>query len=130
MQNVIEQLHRRIAAERSFARENFIQNASRREDIRRRAALETASLLGSHVARRACDQPGGGCHGSRVVGLEAWNVRPRQAEIEQLDAVRREENVRRLQIAMHDAVFVQRCQRGGDLTSNLDYFSRRYWSAL
>ena len=38
-------------------------------------------------------------------------VGPRQAEVEQLHAVRREEHVRRLEVAMDDAAGVQRRQR-------------------
>ena len=43
---------------------------------------------------------------------DALQLGPRQAEVEQLHAVRREEHVRRLEVAVDDAARVQRGQRG------------------
>ena len=74
--------------------------------------------LGRHVARRAHDHAG-----PRDVGGRAGaplQLRTRQAEVEQLHAVRREEHVRRLEVAMNDAARVQRRQRGQDLEADRD----------
>jgi hypothetical protein len=58
-----------------------------------------------------------GCHSQSAVEL-----RPREAEVEQLDAVRRAKHVRRLQIAVHDAARVQRRKRREYLESHRDGF--------
>ena len=66
-------------------------------------------LLGRHVARRADHDAGARQPADPSAGSE---LRPRETEVEQLDAVRREEDVGRLEIAMDDAARVQRRQRG------------------
>jgi hypothetical protein len=50
--------------------------------------------------------------------------RTREAEVEQLDTVRRQENVRRFQIAMHEAVPVQRVERRQRRQRDRDRFTK------
>ena len=60
-----------------------------------------------------------------VVSSSLGIDRARQAEIEQLDAVRREEHVRRLQIAMHDPPPVQHVERREHRDRRRDRLGRR-----
>ena len=78
-------------------------------------------LLRRHVARRAHQHP-------RLRELRGRAERPRplrvagpgQAEVEQLHAVRSEEDVRRLEVAMDDPARVQSAERGQDAEPDRD----------
>ena len=79
------------------------------EEIGPRVERLPAHLLWRHVVRCPDDGADLGESG-RAVGGEAAGDRPGQTEVEQLHAVRRQEQVRRLQIAMDHAARVQRVE--------------------
>ena len=58
------------------------------------------------------------------VAAPACRGRPRQTEVEQLHAVRSEEDVRGFQVAMHHAPAMQRLECGQDSQRNLDRLPR------
>ena len=106
----VEHLGERPAVECGASRQHLEQNCPGSEQIAARIDVLADDLLGRHVARRAHHHARAG---QPVVGTER-GVRfgPRQAEVEQLHAVRGQEHVGGLQVAMHDAARVQRRERG------------------
>jgi hypothetical protein len=52
----------------------------------------------------------------------------RQAEVQQLDSLLRDQNIRRLQIAMHDALAVRGIKRIGDLDGIAQSLFQRDWA--
>ena len=99
----------RAADERGPAREHLEQDGAGREQVGARVHRLAEHLLRRHVVRRAHDDARARELGCGVV--LAQRRRPRQAEIEQLHAMRRQEHVRRLEIAVNDAAAVQRGER-------------------
>ena len=81
------------------------QHPTEREQIRRRPDRPAGDLLGRQVARRTDDDPGGG----QVHVLE----RPRDAEVDHPRPVVGEQDVRRLEIAVHHPGAMDRDQRLG-----------------
>jgi hypothetical protein len=103
----VQDLHERAAVERRAAREHLEQDRSRREQVGAGVRGLARHLLGGHVARGAhhharARQVRGRAQRSRRRGL----ARPREAEVEQLHAVRGEEHVGRLEVAVDDAARV------------------------
>ncbi len=68
-------------------------------------------LLRRHVARRPDDSAG---RREGHIGLELLHQRARQPEVEQLDTVRSEKNVRGLEVPVSDPARVECLQRGED----------------
>ena len=109
----MENLGDRTADERRAAGEHLEQDRAGGEAVGPRIDRLAVHLLGRHVPRRphhdaAASQADGGLAGLLHLG-------PGQSEIEQLDAVARDEHVGRLEIAMDDAARVDRAKRGEHL---------------
>ena len=101
------------AVECRAAREHLEQHGADREQIAAGVDGLAGDLLGRHVARRAHQHPCPRQVCGRVERSRQLRVaRPRQAEIEQLHAVGREEHVGRLEVAVDDALGMQRRERG------------------
>ena len=102
--HLLQGFRRRRGPERRPARQQLVQDRPQRVHVRRRPGRVPLplGLLGSHVARRAHRDP---AQGQGAPALQA----PGQAEIRHLRrAVRGEQDVGRLEIAVHDAALVRR----------------------
>ena len=103
------------AAEGGPSGQHLEEDRARREEIRARVERLAGDLLGRHVARRPEHDAGAGqlprgareCRRALRVGARA-----REAEVEELHPVRREEDVRGLQVAVDDPALVQRLEGG------------------
>ena len=104
-------VHRRVGLvldERLLAREHLIQQDAEREDVAARVELVAEHLLGRHVRGRADTGAG--------LGEIAEAVVARDAEVHHLHATRaRDHDVRRLDVAMHDAAVVHVVECASDL---------------
>ena len=103
--------------ERQLPRQHFEEQNAERVEIRVRASLFAASLLGRHVFRRAKDRALGGQ--ARVVSQRG------QTEVQDLDevfatAALSEQDVVALQIAVNDAEVVCASQGGAHLFEHVD----------
>ena len=92
------------ARERRPAGEHLEGHDRRREQVGAGVDRRARKLLRRGVLRRADEHPGSG---ERRRGDVHRRHRPGQPEVEQLQPGRGEEDVRRLEIAMHDALAVQ-----------------------
>ena len=111
MQHGVQRFDGGGAVERRPTAEHLEEHGAHRKEVGARVHFETARLLGRHVSRRSEQHAGQ----RERRGIEEPGVdRTSEAEIEQLDAVRREKDVRRLQIAVDDQPPVQRVERGKD----------------
>ena len=102
----VQDLDRRPPAERRSARQHLEQDRAGREQIA--AGIDEAAhgLFRRHVAGRAQHQTGARDAGD---GVERFlQLGSRQAEVQQLHAVRGQEHIRGLEIAMNDPARVQR----------------------
>ena len=108
----------RLAAERRPAGEHLEEDRAGGEEIAAGIDGLTLDGLGRHVARRAHDHSGPRDVGGRAG--RAVQLGTGQAEVEQLHAVRRQEHVRRFEVAMDDAARVQRRERGQNLEADRD----------
>ena len=106
----------RVAGERPAARKHFVEHGAEREDVRPCRHRLAFGLLRRHVGRRAHDQSRPGVEpGHRFFGLIALD-QLRKAEIEYFCAtVAGDQDVRGLDIAVHDAAAVRGVERRGDL---------------
>ncbi len=117
-------LDRSCSLEGAFAREHFVQNGAKGEDVGEVVGRFAAHLLRRHVADRSH-------HHSRLgllvqcarcsdgVGLRLGELG--QAEVQNFDSpVFRDEQVLRFQIAVHDAFVVRRRQAVGHLDGVID----------
>ena len=103
---------RRVARERALAGQHLVEHRAEAEDIRARVERLALRLLRRHVGHRADHRA---VHRLRHVGAAAAD-QLRQAEIEQLDGpLRVTMMLRRLQIAVEDALAVRGFERAGDL---------------
>ena len=118
LQHGRERVAHRLAFEEPAAGQHLEQQDAEGPDVRALVHGAAARLLGRHVGGRAEDQPRGGAgvrerRRLREVGRRGRpgvRARPRlrQAEVEHLHrAVRRQLDVRRLQVAVHDAFLVR-----------------------
>jgi len=102
----VQDVDRRRAVDRGPSAEHLEQDGAHREQVRARVDRQTARLLRRHVARRAEHDAR-----QRESGfVERGRDGARQPEVEQLDAVRRQEDVGRFQIAVQHATAVQRVE--------------------
>jgi hypothetical protein len=89
------------------SREELVQHEAERVDVAARRDFRAGELLGRHVGRRA--------------GAERFPRRARKAEVGDADAaVAVQHDVRRLEVAVHDAAVVRGGQPGADLPRELD----------
>ena len=120
MHRGVQHVDDRRAAEGRTAGDHLEQNGSRREKIRPGVDRIAEDLLGRHVPRGADHDPAARQRGRRTArprGLVA-----RQSEIEQLDPMRGQKHVRRLQVAVNESAAVQGRERGQDALRNLHRF--------
>ena len=97
--HLLQRIPDRLAVERRPAGQQFVQDGTERVDVSRRSGRGTAAtgLLGSHVIRCAENVAAAGLG---IVGVEALG----QAEVGDLGrAVRCEQDIGRLQVAVHHA---------------------------
>ena len=122
LQNLGDYFLRRRARKERASGQHFVEDAAEGEDVRAAVDPLPVDLLRRHVAESAehgtADRVRHGRAGRRVCGtVEAVNG---EAEIENLHVpVAGQENVFRLEIAVHDAARVRSrqsvCDRGGDV---------------
>ena len=106
-----QDLDDRRAEERGAPRDRFVQDGRGGEEVGAGVHLVAQDLLRCHVARGAHEEPGSRELHSALEGLrELPRKGPRQAKVEQLDAVGGQEDVRRLEIAVDHPGRVQRTQ--------------------
>ena len=121
-----ERVRQRFCSERGDAGQGFVQAASIRPDVRPFVDRVTSRLLWAHVCGGAEDDPQlrerrtGHCWRQRHAGRRHIADHGfRQPEVEHLHrAVIPYLDVRRLQIAMDDSLFVRGLERLGDLLRN------------
>ena len=133
----------RVAPECRATGQHLVEHTAERPDVSPLVDRLSARLLGAHVRRRAEDPSrlrsiDRDCRCRWQVRLKphttvVWpaNVKLRQAEVEDLyRSVRRDLDVGRLQITMHDAFLVCRVERVRDLPRNGQRLGKRYRSAV
>src|SRR5688572_11165418 len=105
------------ALERAPPAQALEEHAPQRPQIGAPVDVLPANLLGTHVGRRAEDQAGLAQQGAVRPALQ----RLRQAEVEDLDAaLRRDSDVRRLEIAVDDPRLVRGFEAGRDLAADVE----------
>jgi hypothetical protein len=104
-------LHRCVTGERRVPGQAVVRDGAERVDVHRSRDRLAGSLLGCHVQGGA---------GHRVAGGDRGDVgRPRDAEVDEDDrTVRSDQQVARLDVAVHDAAGVGGLQRVGCLREN------------
>ena len=106
------------------AGEHFVEHGAEREDVRASIDDLAAHLLRCHVSGGAGDERSRGLGWTflrRVTPAAPEVVQCREAEIEDLHAaVQREEDVLRLQVAMHDAACVRGAKPPGHLERDVE----------
>jgi hypothetical protein len=119
-----EDLGHVLACERGVTREHFVQQAPERPDVGLPVDRPPFRLLGRHVGGRAEDDAllrrrQAECRRLREAGRRARRLaleRFGEAEVEHLHApLGRHLHVRRLEVAVDDALLVRRVERAGDL---------------
>ena len=123
----------RFTGKESFAGQHFEKHDAKRPYVRAFVDLPSARLLGAHVRRGAHDHSGVRCvprHRWRMRDVARRAARPglvveclRETEVEDLDlSIGRDFHVRRLEVAMDDAVFVRFFKRVRDLARDCNRF--------
>ncbi len=102
-----ENLLRRAAAKRHLAGEQGVGDDAEAVDVARGARRPSLALLGAHVERRTDRVPAGQ---PGILALE----HPREAEVGDLGDLAGEQDVARLEIAVHDPLAMRRIDRRGD----------------
>ena len=129
LQDGVHHLDRRIARKRPLAAEHLIKHDAEAEQVRTVVGSFATHLLRRHIA--GCTQ-----HHAFIRQVDRGRILCRapllgQTKIQDLDlAVARDHDVVRLQIAMHQAGRVRRCQPDGHLHGNLDGLRRGKRSCL
>ena len=110
IQDGFDHLVRASALERVSTRQGFVANDAQREDVRSSGKRLQLDLLGRHVEQSSL---------LRARGMGVRHVR--HAEVDDLDRIIfHDEDVARLQVAVHQAAFVRRLQAAAGLGHNLD----------
>src|SRR4030095_5001049 len=115
-QDRVHRLDRRLAFERPLASEHLIKDRAQREEVRAMVCVLSSYLLGRHVTDRPHDYPALSLrpNGRRVSSVTYEQGRMRQlgeTKVENLDApVSSDKEILRLQIAMHNSLFVRGSQ--------------------
>ena len=100
---------------------HLVDDRAECEDVGPRVGVTSFELLGRHVVQRPDDRAlfgdrvGRPRRGDRAARDRIRRPHLRDAEVEQLDAGARQHDVRRLQIAMDDALAMGMVERIGDL---------------
>ena len=102
----MEDLDRRATTKRRATGQHLEENGADGKEIAARVGRLAHDLFGRHVAWRTQQDAGAGEAGLRA--QRGFDLRPRQPEVEQLDAVRREKHVRGLEIAVNDTAGMER----------------------
>ncbi len=102
----------RIPVKGRGAHQARVQKATERVDVTARVGRFSAQLLRRHVVERS-DPP------ARVRGARPLVGEPRDPEVRQIRVGVAEQNVRRFDVAMHQAPLVGRVERTCDLVSDL-----------
>ena len=104
-----EDRRRAVAGEDAPAGQGLVEQRPRGEEVGPRVDRVAEDLLGRHVARRSHDEAGSRELSARVGARDGLAGRlVREAEVDESPAVRGEEEVRRLHVAVDDARVVQR----------------------
>ena len=131
VQRRLHHLHRLRPRKRGTTRQRLEEHDPRREDVGARVDRVAQDLLRRHVAWGPHDQAG-----SRQVALQregAARLRregPRQAEVQQLRAARRQEHVGGLHVTVDDALRVQGREGGEHLAPQAQGLGHRQRPAL
>ena len=123
-------LHAGGALESPVAGEHLVEDRAEREDVAARVDRQPERLLGREVGRRPHHHALGGeevLRGERRGRLVGALGRDEtgETEVQQLRASRRDDHVRGLEVAMHDALRVSAGQRLRHLGAEADGLSRR-----
>ena len=120
---LVEQIEKRVPLERRPAREHLVEDDAERVDVAALGRRLAGRLLGGDVLRTADDAAG-------LRELRAGEDLG-DAEVGQLeDAVVADEDVRRLEIAMDDAVIVDMLEGRADLEGDVDRVAPREAAAM
>ena len=105
---LIARLYGGHSLERMFARQELVGHARHRVDVVARVGLQAFDHLAARVRRRECAQRAGIEQCRRACQVVCALRGARDAEVENLDdALLRNERIRRLEVRMHDALFVR-----------------------
>jgi hypothetical protein len=121
----------RVPDERSPAGEQLVQHDTEREQIAARVRILPFYLLRRHISQRAHHGTGGGGAGEgtcerRILRTSAGGAFDlRDAEVEHLHAIAREQDIFGLQVAVDDAAPVGSAERVQDLLRDLERSSGR-----
>jgi hypothetical protein len=102
-----------FTGKREPSREHLVHDGAAGEQVRMGADFPSPPLLGSHVMRSTHDRSG-----RRHAGVSRPFDGQREAEVEQLDPVWREKDVRRFQVAVHHPLIVQECEWSEDVAAD------------
>ncbi len=128
VQDRVEDDRGRLARERQRARRHLVEDRPEREEVRAGVRELPARLLGGHVRHRAHRRagrrevvpgPDGLEEGDGPVGPPARSLDPGEAEVQDLHLPARvHEDVRRFDVAVHDAPGMRRLEGVGDLDAH------------
>ena len=130
MNNGVKELERCLALEWELACHHLEQNHASRKEVRSRVRNSLCQLFRCHVPwcpdhHTWLGQPllASQCGN---IGLNESRLRlPSKPKVEQLDAVRGEENIRRFQVSVNHATTVQRFQGGQDAETDPRHLRQR-----
>ena len=126
-----QHLDRVRAEEGGPPRQRLVEDRADREEIRALVGLLPEHLLRRHVAGRADQEAGARQLRTRLDGLRHVRRQPaREPEVEELDSVRGEEGVRRLQVPVQVAGLVQCLERGEHALRERQHLRERERPAL
>ena len=133
IKNGDERVAGRRTGERRTAGDQLVQHDAQAEAVRTPVDVQAACLLRRHVRDRPDHHPDAGVDGPRGarIGIRCTLGELGDAEVEHLHvAVRPQHQVVGLDVAMHDAGRVRRCQRRGGLDGDLENLAQRQLATL